>query len=77
MALVEVLVAEQALERVPEEDVVLVEMLGHLASSVHSATDPVISGLSVSVVNTSTKLQQHRRMRISHHRLLVVSIVSL
>ena len=62
VALVEVVVAEQAVERVPVEDVVLVEMLGRLASLVHSAIDPAINGLSVSVVNTSTKLQYRRRL---------------
>ena len=77
VALVEVVVAEQAEERVPVEDVLLGEILGHLASFVHSATDPVISGLSASVINISTKLKQHRRMRISHRHLPVVSIVSL
>ena len=48
--LVEEVVAEQAVERVQVEDVVLEEMLVHLAPSAHSATDPVISGLSASVV---------------------------
>ena len=62
VALVEVVDAEQAVERVPVEDVILAEMLGHLASLVRSAIDPAINGLSASVVNTSTKLQHHRRM---------------
>jgi hypothetical protein len=61
VALVEVVVAEQAVERVPVEDVALEEMLEHLASHAHSATDPVISGLTASVVSNSTKLQEHRR----------------
>ena len=77
VALVEVVDAEQAVEQVPVEDVVLVETLGNLASHAHSANDPVISGLSVSVINTSNKLQQHRRMRISYRHRPVVSIVSL
>jgi len=61
VALVEVVVAEQAVERVLVEDVALEEMLEHLASHARSATDLVISGLTASVVSNSTKLQEHRR----------------
>ena len=61
VALVEVVVAEQAVERVLVEDVALEEMLEHLASHAHSATHPVISRLTASIVSNSTKLQEHRR----------------